>query len=189
MSVFLKNYLSDFNGVFQMSQVNVLVGFMAPAPVSTSSVGYYHPTCCRLRPKSATLRLQPRRSASPFLMMSTPSDSESQSEPEKPKEESSDESDTEEPRTSASEILKTLREDSAADMASQPPEDERASRSMLGVYRDVDGRSNVWAVEPQEETDTRPQFSKTIIVLVAIAFTIGILLILPILPLTNPDQV
>lgn len=89
-------------------------------------------------------------------------------------------------QTSASEILKTLREDSAADMKDN--DNDPASRSMLGVYRDVDGRSNVWAVEPVEETDTRPQLSKTVIILVAAAFIIGALLVLPLLPFTNPDQ-
>lgn len=91
-------------------------------------------------------------------------------------------------KTSASEILKTLREDSAADVAAQGPPDERSQRSMLGVYRDVDGKSNVWAVEPMEETDTRPQLSKTVIILVAAGFILAALLILPILPFTNPDQ-
>ncbi|KAI0560619.1 hypothetical protein FGB62_107g119 [Gracilaria domingensis] len=88
--------------------------------------------------------------------------------------------------TSAADILKSLREDSAADAASATPDDK--PRSMLGVYRDVDGRSNVWAVEPQEQEDTRPQLSKIALLAAAAAFIIAALLILPLLPLTNPDQ-
>lgn len=114
-----------------------------------------------------------------------PSEEDQQPESTTPEASTAEEADG---QTSASEILKTLREDSAIDMATKPDEDDRSSRSMLGVYRDVDGKSNVWAVEPLEETDTRPQLSKTVIVLVAAAFIIGTLLLLPLLPFTNPDQ-
>lgn len=86
-------------------------------------------------------------------------------------------------KTSATEILRTLREESD----SEPVRND--GRSMLGVYRDVDGRSNVWAVEPLEETDTRPQLSKTTLIIGAAAFIIIALLVLPLLPFTNPDQV
>lgn len=82
---------------------------------------------------------------------------------------------------SATDILKTLRDESAAD-------NTPSKRSMLGVYRDVDGKSNVWAVEPQEETDTRPQISKTTIIIAAASFIVLALLILPLLPFTNADQ-
>ncbi|CAN8066188.1 unnamed protein product [Agarophyton chilense] len=88
--------------------------------------------------------------------------------------------------TSAADILKSLREDSAADTANSSPDDP--PRSMLGVYRDVDGRSNVWAVEPVEKEDTRPQISKITLLAAAAAFIILALLVLPLLPLTNPDQ-
>lgn len=88
--------------------------------------------------------------------------------------------------TSAADILKSLREDSAADSAKKPDDD--APRSMLGVYRDVDGRSNVWAVEPAEQEDTRPQLSKTALIAAAAGFIILALLVLPLLPFTNPDQ-
>lgn len=84
--------------------------------------------------------------------------------------------------TSATEILKTLREESANDTSV-------STRSMLGIYRDVDGRSNVWAVEPKEETDTRPQLSKTTIIIGAAAFIVIALLVLPLLPFTNADQI
>lgn len=59
---------------------------------------------------------------------------------------------------------------------------------MLGVYRDVDGKSNIWAVEPREETDTSPQISKAVLIAIAAAFIAVALLVLPLLPLTNPDQ-
>lgn len=91
-------------------------------------------------------------------------------------------SDDEQPSTtSASELLKTLREESAADTT-------ESTRSMLGIYRDVDGKSNVWAVEPQEETDTNPQISKVALIGIAAIFIVVALLALPLLPLTNPDQ-
>lgn len=97
-------------------------------------------------------------------------------------------SEQDEETATAADILKKLREDSAADMANSEPADERSSRSMLGVYRDVDGRSNVWAVEPKEETDTRPQLNKVLLIGFSAAIIIIILLILPTLPLYNPDQ-
>lgn len=87
--------------------------------------------------------------------------------------------------TSASDILKEMR----ADVEADPTKDEPKSRSMLGVYRDVDGKSNVWAVEPLETTDENPQISKTIIIAIAAGFIAAALLILPLLPFTNPDQV
>ena len=87
--------------------------------------------------------------------------------------------------TSANDILKEMR----ADVEANPAKDEPKSRSMLGVYRDVDGKSNVWAVEPVETTDTNPQISKTVIIAIAAGFIVAALLILPLLPFTNPDQV
>lgn len=86
------------------------------------------------------------------------------------------------PLTSASEILRTLREESSTEREDVP-------RSMLGVYRDVDGKSNVWAVEPLEETDTKPQLSKTTLLAVAAGFIVVALLVLPLLPFTNADQI
>ncbi|CDF37000.1 unnamed protein product [Chondrus crispus] len=86
------------------------------------------------------------------------------------------------PTTSATEILDTLRAEAAAD-------DTPSERSMLGVYRDVDGKSNVWAVEPEEKTDTGPQISKTTIIVASAIFIVVALLVLPLLPFTNPDQI
>lgn len=169
-----------------MSHHNVFTAFMAPIPIASTGLASRHVACSRQRPMMPVFRSQARRATSVYMMAESSGNSEQDKKPEQAFEGDSDEEDN---GTSATEILKTLREDSAADMASRDPEDDRASRSMLGVYRDVDGRSNVWAVEPQEETDTRPQISKTIIVLASLAFIIGILLVLPILPFSNPDQV
>lgn len=124
-----------------------------------------------------------RRSYFPRMADETSSGSSNQEEKE-----SDSTSEQEEETATAADILKKLRDDSAADMASSEPADERSSRSMLGVYRDVDGRSNVWAVEPKEETDTRPQLNKVLLIGFSAAIIIIILLILPTLPLYNPDQ-
>lgn len=87
---------------------------------------------------------------------------------------------------SASEILKTMREESTDTV--RRDDGTRSGRNMLGVYRDVDGKSNIWAVEPTEETDTNPQISKATIIAIAAGFIAAALLILPLLPFTNPDQ-
>lgn len=84
--------------------------------------------------------------------------------------------------TSATEILKTLREESANDNTPN-------TSGMLGIYRDVDGRSNVFSVEPKEETDTSPQISKTTIIIAVAVFITFALLVLPLLPFTNGDQI
>lgn len=94
---------------------------------------------------------------------------------------------SEEEIASASKILETLREDAAADIEAEAA--NPSPKSMLGVYRDVDGRSNVWAVEPKEETETKPQISKTTLIAAAAGFIVAALLILPLLPFTNPDQI
>ena len=93
----------------------------------------------------------------------------------------------EEVTVSASEILKVMRAESDATTARRD-DGTRSGRNMLGVYRDVDGKSNIWAVEPQEETDTKPQIPKAAILAGAAAFIIAALLILPLLPFTNADQ-
>lgn len=125
-----------------------------------------------------------RRSYLPRMMSEEGGSSDSKDE----KETETKSEEQEEETAKASDILKSLREASAADMANSEPSDDRASRAMLGVYRDVDGRSNVWAVEPKEETDTRPQLSKVLLIGFSAAIIIIILLILPTLPLYNADQ-
>lgn len=162
--------------------------FLAPVTVSTGQQyvlarSVVRPLCGQIRTTSYRRAFLP---TTPIICEASDSEQKSDDKSSAPGAEAGDDG-----TTSASEILKTLREDSAADMAlkEQEPENERSSRTMLGVYRDVDGRSNVWAVEPKEETDTRPQVSKVLLIGFSAAIIIIILLILPSLPLYNPDQV
>lgn len=168
--------------------------FATPLPARPTTAAANPASALCLRPAVSVSVLHRRRGVARLRMAADPppsaddAESSSTTDTEAQQQQQQEEED-DESKTSASDILKTLREDSAADMAAEEALPEgRASRSMLGVYRDVDGKSNVWAVEPQEETDTRPQLSKTLIILIAAAFIVGTLLLLPLLPFTNPDQ-
>lgn len=90
------------------------------------------------------------------------------------------------PLTSASGILKSMREQVAAEPY-VPPGDS-VPRGGLGVTRDQDGKSNVWAVEPKMDVDEKPQLSKAAILAAVFGCVIAALLILPNLPFTNGDQ-
>lgn len=171
-----------------MSQHQLCQAFLAPVTLTTT-VDRHAQMRRVTRPSYGASPMRTsimRRSYLPCMMSDS---SSSGSNEEKGKEKEIDPEAEEGGETAkAADILKTLREDSAADMANSEPADERASRAMLGVYRDVDGRSNVWAVEPKEETDTRPQLNKVLLIGFSAAIIIIILLILPTLPLYNPDQ-
>lgn len=139
------------------------MAFTAPFALTTRSS--WKPINRSVRPRSV------RRIVSPAQMMST---EENESTP--PVEEAS------ESMTSASGILKILREDTQ----DYKPPDETPQN--LGVTRDADGKSNVWAVEPPMTTDQRDQIPKTTILASVFAIIFLVLLILPKLPLTNGDQ-
>lgn len=80
----------------------------------------------------------------------------------------------------AENILKDMRDDASKDTGPRS--------TNMGVTRDADGKSNIWALEPPSEVDTKPQVNKVAIlgmVLVAVIFAV---LLLPQLPFTNLDQ-
>lgn len=81
---------------------------------------------------------------------------------------------------SASDILKVMREDSANETG------PRTQNS--GVFRDADGKSNIWAIEPRMETSAKKQISPVVILAGSAVFILFALLVLPHLPFTNPDQ-
>lgn len=62
------------------------------------------------------------------------------------------------------------------------------NETQTGVYRDVDGRSNVFALEPLESVDEKPQINKAAILAAVFAAVAFALVVLPNLPLTNADQ-
>lgn len=82
--------------------------------------------------------------------------------------------------TSASEILAEMRSAAAS---------ETGGRSQnMGVTRDADGKSNVWAVEPTEKVDEKPEVNKAAVLGAVFAAVGAALIILPNLPLVNADQ-
>lgn len=67
-------------------------------------------------------------------------------------------------------------------------EDDSPRVINTGVTRDLDGKSNVWAVEPNVEVDDKPEVNSLAILGAVVAVIAAALLILPRLPLANPDQ-
>lgn len=79
-----------------------------------------------------------------------------------------------------------MREEAAATKREVP--DESVPRGSLGITRDEDGKSNVWAVEPKMAVDEKPQVPKVAILVAVFACVFVALLVLPNLPFTNGDQ-
>lgn len=83
------------------------------------------------------------------------------------------------PQSSES-ILKSMRDEAATFTGPRT--------TNMGVTKDADGKSNIWALEPKSEVDNRPPVNKIAIlgmVLVAVVFAV---IFLPQLPFTNADQ-
>lgn len=140
------------------------MAFTAPFALSTRSP--WTPARRDVRPRAV------RRTITPARMMAD----ENESTPSSPADETS------ESMTSASGILKILREDT---QDYKPPSETPQN---LGVTRDADGKSNVWAVEPPMTTDQRDQIPKATILAAVFGVVLVALLILPKLPFTNGDQ-
>lgn len=121
---------------------------------------------------SATARPRCVRRSLPAVRMMA-DDGEGAAPAEQPREES---------LTSASGILKILRDDTADYEPTATP------RANLGVTRDADGKSNVWPVEPVEAVDQKKQPAKLAILGAVFACVAFALLVLPQLPFTNGDQ-
>jgi hypothetical protein len=82
----------------------------------------------------------------------------------------------------------TSSRDILAEMRASAAKDEGPRTMNTGVTRDMDGKSNVWAVEPSENVDEKPEINKVAIlgaVFAAVAFA---LIVLPKLPFINGDQ-
>ncbi len=140
------------------------------APIALTVRSPWSPAHRDVRPRTV------RRTVAQARMMADEDKSTPPPPPPPPAEETS------ESLTSASGILKLLREDT---QDYKPPSETPQN---LGVTRDADGKSNVWAVEPPMTTDQRDQIPKATILASVFAVILLALLILPKLPLTNADQ-
>jgi hypothetical protein len=79
-------------------------------------------------------------------------------------------------------------EDILSEMRSKAAEHTGPRTLNTGVTRDMDGKSNVWAVEPTERVDEKPEDNKAAIFGAVIAAVIVALILLPRLPFVNADQ-
>ena len=75
-----------------------------------------------------------------------------------------------------------------AEMRAEAANTKGPRTTNMGVTRDADGKSNIWALEPLSEVDKGPEVNKLAILGMVFVAVIFAVIFLPQLPFTNPDQ-